>query len=91
VSYLVDIRYLSYREVKKDVWMPSIVEFHRKGQLYIRLTVQQTSINERLPKALFDLEAFAAKHPPLPPPDKPSEEVGETLEEMRRYLENKYE
>lgn len=88
---LVDIRFLSYRQVAQSIWMPSIIEFYRQDQLVLRLVVQKTQHNERLPDALFDQEAFAAKHPPLPLPKEPSEKPAEDLEEMRRYLEKKYE
>ena len=88
---LVDIRFLSYKEVAKDIWMPSVIEFYRYNQLFLRLTVKRTQINERLPDSLFNLEAFAAKYPPLPMPKEPSEKPVEPLEEMRRYLEKKYE
>ncbi len=71
--------------------MPSIIEFYREDKLALRLVVQTTHYNERLPAELFDLETFAAKHPPLPLPKEPSEQPAEDLEEMRRYLEKKYE
>ena len=91
VADLVDIRFLSYQEVAKSSWLPRVIEFYRQGQLVLRLSVQRTYFNERLPDSLFDLEKFAAKHPPLPPPKEPSEKPAEGLEEMRRYLEKKYE
>ncbi|UCG14341.1 MAG: hypothetical protein JSU72_07750 [Deltaproteobacteria bacterium] len=91
ISDLVDIRFLSYRQVASDIWMPSVIEFHREKQLLLRLVVQTTQINEPLSDALFDLEAFAAKHPPLILPKEPSERPAEGLEEMRRYLEKKYD
>ena len=85
---LVDIRFLSYRQVAESIWLPSVVEFYRQDKLFLRLTVQRTHHNERFPAALFDLESFAAKYLPLKePPEKPAE----GLEEMRRYLEKKYE
>lgn len=85
---LVDIRFLSYRQVAESIWLPSVIEFYRQDKLFLRLTVQKTRHNERFPAALFDLESFAAKYPPLEePPEKPAE----GLEEMRRYLEKKYE
>jgi hypothetical protein len=55
------------------------------------MTVQRTSFNQRLPDSLFDMEKFAAEHPPPPPTREPSEKPAEELEEMRRYLEKKYE
>ena len=88
---LVDIRFLSYQEVAGSVWLPTIIEIYRQDQLFSRITVQRTSFNQRLPDSLFDLEKFAAKHPPLPPPKEPTEKPTEALEEMRRYLEKKYE
>jgi hypothetical protein len=91
VTDLVDIRFLSYQEVAKSFWLPTIIEFYRQDQLFLRLIVQQTYYNERLSATLFDLNAFAAKHPPLPLPKEGSEKPEEPLEEMRRYLEKKYE
>jgi hypothetical protein len=88
---LVDIRFLSYRQVAQSSWLPSIIEFYRQDQLVLRLVVETIHHTELLPDALFDLKAFAAKHPPLPLPKKPSEKPTEDLEEMRRYLEKKYE
>ena len=88
---LVDIRFLSYQEVAKSVWLPRTIEFYRQDQLTLRLIVQKTYYNEQFPDTLFDLDAFAAKHPPLPLPKEPSEKPAEALEEMRRYLEKKYE
>jgi hypothetical protein len=91
VADLVDIRFLSYREVAKDIWLPSIIEFYRHNQLFLRLVIQKTHHNERFPQALFDLRAFAAEHPPLPPSEMPAKQPPETLKQMRRYLEKKYE
>ena len=88
---LVDIRFLSYQEVAGSVWLPTIIEIYRQDHLFSRITVQRASFNQRLPDSLFDLEKFAAKHPPLAPPKEPTEKPTEALEEMRRYLEKKYE
>ena len=91
IADLVEIRFLSYQEVAKSTWLPRVIEFYRQGQFFLRLRVQRTYFNEGLPDSLFDLEKFAAEHPPLPPPEEPSEKPAEGLEEMRRYLEKKYE
>jgi outer membrane lipoprotein-sorting protein len=91
VDDLVDIRFLSYQEVAGSIWLPTVIEIYRQDQLVLRMTVQKTSFNQRLPDSLFDMEKFAAEHPPLPPPKEPSEKPAEELEEMRRYLEKKYE
>ena len=91
VADIVDIRFLSYEEVAKSIWLPATIEFYRQDQLFLRLLVQKTYFNERFPAALFDLDAFAARHPPLPLPKEPPEKPAEALEEMRRYLEKKYE
>ncbi len=91
VTDLVDIRFLSYPEVAEPVWLPTTIEFYRQDQLSLRLIVQETYYNERFPAALFDLDAFVTRHPPLPLPQEPPEKPAETLEEMRRYLEKKYE
>ena len=88
---MVDIRFLSYQEVAGSVWLPTVIEIYRQGELSSRITVQRASFNQRLPESLFDLEKFAAKHPPLAPPKEPTEKPTEALEEMRRYLEKKYE
>jgi hypothetical protein len=88
---LLDIRFLSYQEVAGSIWLPTVIEIYRQDQLFFRITVQRTSFNQRLPDSLFDLEKFAAEHPPLPPPKEPVEKPAEALEEMRRYLEKKYE
>lgn len=88
---LVDIRYLAYQEVAKSIWLPTVIEFYRQDKLVLRLIVQKTYFNERLPDSLFDLETFAANHPPPPQPKEPSEKPTEPLEEMRRYLEKKFE
>jgi hypothetical protein len=53
--------------------------------------VQKAFFNERLSDSLFDFEALAAKYPPPPPPTEPAEKPPEDLEQMRRYLEKKYE
>jgi hypothetical protein len=91
VDDLVDIRFLSYQKVAGSIWLPSVIEIYRQDQLVFRITVQRTSFNQRLPDSLFDMEQFAAMHPPPPPPQEPSEKPPEELEEMRRYLEKKYE
>ena len=91
VADLVDIRFHSYQEVAESIWLPAIIEFYRQDQLSLRLTVQKIYYNEQFPASLFDLHAFAAKHPPLPLPKEPPEKPAEALEEMRRYLEKKYE
>jgi hypothetical protein len=91
VADLVDIRFLSYQEVAESIWLPTIIEFYRQDQLSLRLIVQKISYNEQFPASLFDLHAFAAKHPPLPLPKEPPENPAEALEEMRRYLKKKYE
>jgi len=88
---LVDIRFLSYQEAAGSIWLPTVIEIYRQDQLVFRMTVQRTSFNQRLPDSLFDMEKFAAEHPPPPPPKEPSEKPAEKLEEMRRYLEKKYE
>jgi hypothetical protein len=88
---LVDIRFLSYQKVGESVWLPWVIEFYRQDELFLRLTVQKAYYNERLPDSLFDLEAFAAKYPPLPPRMEPAEKPPEDLEQIRRYLEKKYE
>jgi len=91
VDDLVDIRFLSYQEVAGSIWLPTVIEIYRQEQLVFRLKVQSTSFNQRLPDSLFDMEKFAAEHPTLPPTKEPSEKPVEELEEMRRYLEKKYE
>lgn len=91
VDDLVDIRFLSYQEVAGSIWLPTVIEIYRQDQLVFRITVQRISFNQRLPDSLFDMEKFAAEHPQLPPPKEPSEKPAEELEEMRRYLEKKYE
>jgi hypothetical protein len=91
VVNLVDIRFLSYRQVAKDIWLPSIIEFYRNSQLFLRLVIEKTHHNQMFPQSLFDLRAFTAKYPPLPPSEMPSKQSPETLEQMRRYLEKKYE
>ena len=91
VADIVDIRFLSYHEVAESIWLPATIEFYRQDQLTLRLVVQKTYFNERFPATLFDLDAFAATHPPLPLPKEPPEKPAEALEEMRRYLEKKYE
>jgi hypothetical protein len=91
VDDMLDIRFLSYQEVAGSTWLPTVIEIYRQGQLVFRMTVQRTSFNQRFPESLFDMEKFAAEHPPLPPPKEPSEKPAEELEEMRRYLEKKYE
>ena len=91
VDDLLDIRFLSYQEVAGSTWLPTVIEVYRQGQLVFRTTVERTSFNQRFPESLFDMEKFAATHPPLPPPKEPSEKPAEELEEMRRYLEKKYE
>ena len=88
---LVDIRYLSYQEAAGSIWLPTVIEVYRQDQLVFRMTLQNTSFNQRLPDLLFDMERFAAEHPPQLPPKEPSEKPAEELEEMRRYLEKKYE
>ena len=91
VDDLLDIRFLSYQEVAGSIWLPTVIEIYRQDQLVFRITVQRISFNQRLADSLFDMEKFAAEHPPLPPPKEPSEKPAEELEEMRRYLEKKYE
>ena len=91
VADLVDIRFLSYQKVGESIWLPWVIEFYRQDKLFLRLTVQKAYYNERLPDSLFDFEAFAAKYPPPPPPMEPAEKPPEDLEQMRRYLEKKYE
>jgi len=91
VDDLVDIRFLSYQEVAGSIWLPTVIEVYRQDQLVFRMTVQRSSFNQRLPDSLFDMEKFAAEHPPLLPPKEPTEKAAEALEEMRRYLEKKYE
>jgi outer membrane lipoprotein-sorting protein len=91
VDDMVDIRFLSYQQVAGSIWLPTVIEIYRQDQLLFRLTVERTSFNQRLPDSLFDLKKFAAKHPPLPPPQESTEKPAESLEEMRRYLEKKYE
>ena len=88
---LVDIRFLSYQKVGESVWLPWLIEFYRQDELFLRLTVQKAYYNERLSDSLFDLEALAAKFPPLPPRMEPAEKPPEDLEQIRRYLEKKYE
>ena len=88
---LVDIRFLSYQKVGESVWLPWLIEFYRQDELFLRLTVQKAYYNERLSDSLFDLEAIAAKFPPLPPRMEPAEKPPEDLEQIRRYLEKKYE
>lgn len=91
VADLVDIRFLSYQKVGESIWLPWVIEFYRQDTLFLRLTVQKAYFNERLPDSLFDIEALAAKYPPPPPPMEPAEKPPEDLEQMRRYLEKKYE
>ena len=91
VEDLVDIRFLSYQKVGESIYLPWVIEFYRQDTLFLRLTVQKAYFNERLPDSLFDFEALAAKYPPPPPPMEPAEKPPEDLEEMRRYLEKKYE
>ena len=91
VEELVDIRFLSYQEVGESIWLPWKVEFYRQDTLFLRLTVKKAYFNERLPDELFDFEALAAQYPPPPPPMEPAEKPLDDLEEMRRYLEKKYE
>ena len=91
VDDLVDIRFLSYQEVAGSIWLPTVIEIYRQNQLVFRMTVQSTSVNQKLPDSLFDMKKFAAEHPPPVPPKEPSEKPAEKLEEMRRYLEKKYE
>jgi hypothetical protein len=91
VADLVDIRFLSYQKVGESIWLPWVIEFYRQDMLFLRLTVQKAYFNERLPDSLFDIEALAAKYPPPPPPTEPAEKPPEDLEQMRRYLEKKYE
>jgi hypothetical protein len=91
VEDLVDIRFLSYQKVGESIWLPWVIEFYRQDTLFLRLTVQKAYFNERLPDSLFDFEALAAKYPPPPPPMEPAEKPPEELEQMRRYLEKKYE
>jgi hypothetical protein len=91
VDDLVDIRFLSYQEVAESIWLPTVIEIYRQNKLVFRLTVQRTSFNQKLPDSLFDMEKFAAEHPPILSPQEPSEKPAEELEEMRRYLQKKYE
>jgi outer membrane lipoprotein-sorting protein len=91
VDDLLDIRFLSYQEVAESIWLPTVIEIYRQNQLVFRMTVQRTSFNQKLPDSLFNMEKFAAEHPPLLPPKEPSEKPAEELEEMRRYLQKKYE
>ena len=91
VADLVDIRFLSYQKVGESIWLPWVIEFYRQDTLFLRLTVQKAYFNERLPNSLFDIEALAAKYPPPPPPMEPAEKPPEDLEQMRQYLEKKYE
>jgi len=88
---LIDIRYLEYVEVAKSIWLPKVIEFYRRDKLILRLIVQRAHVNEPLPDSLFDFETFVAEHPPLPQPQEPTEKPTEPLEEMRRYLEKKFE
>jgi hypothetical protein len=89
---LIDIRYLDYEEVGESIWLPMIIEFYRGDKLTLRLMVQRAYVNEPLGDSLFDFETFVADHPPpLPQAKEPSEESSEPLEEMRRYLEKKFE
>jgi outer membrane lipoprotein-sorting protein len=91
VDDLVDIRFLAYQEVAGSVWLPTVIEFYRQDQLFCRMTVQTISFNEKLPHSLFDIDKFVVEHPPVAPPTEPTEKPAEELEEMRRYLEKKYE
>jgi hypothetical protein len=91
VADQVDIRFLSYRKVAEHIWMPGIIEFYRQGELFLRLVINKTHPNERLPESLFDFRAFATEHPPLPPAKETTGQTTEELEQMRRYLEKKYE
>ncbi|MCG6980736.1 MAG: hypothetical protein LJE88_04950 [Deltaproteobacteria bacterium] len=91
VDDLVDIRFLAYQEVAGSVWLPTVIEFYRQDQLFCRMTVQTISFNEQLPDSLFDMDKFVVEHPSLAPPTEPTEKPAEELEEMRRYLEKKYE
>ena len=91
VDDLVDIRFLSYKEVAGSIWLPTVIEIYRLNQLVYRITVQRTSCNQRLPDSLFDMDKFTAEHPPILPSKEPSEKPAEELEEMRRYLQKKYE
>jgi hypothetical protein len=91
VPDLVDIRFLSYQKVGESIWLPWVIEFYRQDELFLRLTVQKAYYNERFSDSLFDLEALAAKFPPLPPRMEPAEKPPEDLEQIRRYLEKKYE
>jgi hypothetical protein len=69
-----------------------VIELYRRDKLILRLIVQRAYANEPLADSLFDFETFVADHPPpLPQPTEPSEESSEPLEEMRRYLEKKFE
>ncbi|MBW1981393.1 MAG: hypothetical protein JRJ12_09220 [Deltaproteobacteria bacterium] len=88
---LVDVRFLAYRQINPEIWMPSIIEIYRQGRLTKKLVVTATAVNVKFPARTFDLEAFAAKYPPLPPPSVPPEQSGQGLDQMRRYLEKKYE
>jgi hypothetical protein len=88
---VLDIRLLSYQQVGQSIWMPSVIEFYQDHQLHRRLIIEKVHCNENLPQELFDLRALAAKYPPLPLPAEPSEPPPESLEEMRRYLEDKYD
>ena len=91
VTDLVEIRFLNYQQVAESVWLPTTIEFYRQNRLVLRLLVEEISFNETIPASLFDLEAFSAKYPPLPLPKEPAEKSTGALEEMRRYLEKKYE
>ncbi|MFP3869802.1 MAG: hypothetical protein ACLFVT_02830 [Syntrophobacteria bacterium] len=91
VADTVDIRFRSYREVASAVWLPSLIEFCRQNKPFLRLEVREAHYNERLPKGLFDLDAFSARYPPLPPAPEPLEKSSGGLDEMRRYLEKKYQ
>jgi hypothetical protein len=91
VTDLVDIRFLSYREVGSDIWMPSAIEFYRRNQLVQRLVIQRVYPNQRFREHLFDLKAFAAQYPPLPSPPAAAEKAPQGFDEMQRYLKKKYE
>lgn len=91
VADTVDIRFLDFREVEAHIWMPSVIEFYRENKLCRRILVQQVQVNQHLPEQLFDLEAFAARYPLLPPPSMPPEEPAQAFEERQRYLEKKYQ
>jgi hypothetical protein len=91
VADVVDIRFLSHREVAENLWMPTVIEFYRQNQLVQRVVVQQAYPNQRLPDRLFDLKTFAAQYPPLPSQPVPPEKPAQGFEEMQRYLERKYQ